>query len=167
MNRFILSEIPEQAAKAHNDKHVVKMILEEAQMLCTAHRVLSPDMTDQVSSALYRATHRNHPCSVWVRESKSNYDWAYQLFESLCTEYAFRYGKIHKSWDLAPLLKSAPIGIADIGRTPFPQAMPDYCKKDDAIEAYRVYYINEKHALAKWTLRGQPDWWNVESDSIA
>jgi hypothetical protein len=65
---------------------------------------------------------------------------------------------------LAPLLKSAPIGIADIGRTSFPQAMPDYCKKDDAIEAYRLYYMNEKQALAKWTLRGQPDWWTLQSD---
>ena len=40
MNIFYLNESPEIAAVEHNDKHCVKMILESAQMLCTAHRVL-------------------------------------------------------------------------------------------------------------------------------
>ena len=37
MNIFYLSECPVESAQAHCDKHVVKRILESAQMLCTAH----------------------------------------------------------------------------------------------------------------------------------
>ena len=38
MNIFYLHEDPVKAAKLQYNKHVVKMILESAQMLCTAHR---------------------------------------------------------------------------------------------------------------------------------
>jgi hypothetical protein len=40
MNIFYLDKDPIKAAEYSCDKHVVKMILESAQMLCTAHRVL-------------------------------------------------------------------------------------------------------------------------------
>ena len=39
MNIFVLDENPVIAAKMACDKHIVKMILESAQMLCTAKRV--------------------------------------------------------------------------------------------------------------------------------
>ena len=31
------------------------------------------------------------------RESVANYVWLYNLFEKLCDEYTFRYGKIHST----------------------------------------------------------------------
>ena len=40
MNIFFLHRDPEQAAKEHVDKHVVKMIVEYAQLLSTAHRMI-------------------------------------------------------------------------------------------------------------------------------
>ena len=40
MNRFILDEDPVNSALALCDSHVIKMILEEGQMLSTAHRFL-------------------------------------------------------------------------------------------------------------------------------
>ena len=43
MNIFYLDRDPVIAAQMMCDKHVVKMILESAQMLSTAHRVLDGD----------------------------------------------------------------------------------------------------------------------------
>ena len=162
MNRFILNVDPVQAAIQHNDKHVVKMILEEAQMLSTAHHVLNENLSEQMASAIYRPTHKNHPCSLWIRKSRSNYEWGYRLYKSLCEEYTFRYGKIHKSWDLSPVLQNPPMAIPDIGLTDFPQAMPEYCKRDSAVDAYQVYYIMEKSDIAKWTKRDKPEWWDYQ-----
>ena len=40
MNLFYLHDNPKDCANMHVDKHCVKMILEYAQLLSTAHRVL-------------------------------------------------------------------------------------------------------------------------------
>ena len=178
MNIFFLHNEPDIAAIHHCDKHVVKMILEAAQMLSTAHRMIdgtelvgkSPTgrkqtqyiLTDSAKDfILYKAVHMNHPCTVWTRESKQNYEWHYDLFVSLCEEYTHRYGKVHETdRKLRELLATAPVNIEDKGLTQLPQCMPEYCKDSDPIEAYRSYYINEKKDFAKWTKRSQPNWFH-------
>ena len=95
MNIFYLSSCPAEAAESHNDKHCVKMILEYAQMLSTAHRELDGNVPD----ILYKSTHKNHPSTIWTRSSKQHYDWLFRLFRMLSAEYMIRYGKIHKSWN--------------------------------------------------------------------
>ena len=178
MNIFFLHNEPDIAAIHHCDKHVVKMILEAAQMLSTAHRMIdgveivckSPTgrkqkhyhLSDSVMNlTLYKAVHYNHPSTVWTRASQQNYEWHYALFEALCNEYTYRYGKIHKTDEkLREILRTPPKNIPNIGLTPFAQCMPEYCKDSDPIEAYRSYYINEKKDFAKWTKRSQPNWFH-------
>lgn len=94
MNIFALSANPIEAAKLQCDKHVVKMILETAQMLSTAHRELGSKISEEL---LYKKTHVNHPSAVWLRKSWPNYRWAVAHFEALCDEYTFRYKKVHLS----------------------------------------------------------------------
>ena len=48
------------------------MILETAQLLCTAHHELGTSI-----EIPYKATHKNHPSAIWVRDSAENYMWAY------------------------------------------------------------------------------------------
>lgn len=156
MNIFALDENPGIAARLHFDKHVVKMILETAQLLCTAHHLIDPGPQH---SNLYKKTHVNHPCSVWVRESSANYDWAYQLFVCLCTEYSLRYGKVHASMiRLGAELKSRPVGIpgADL-RSEFAQAMPQDIKDLglDSVSAYRMYYKRDKWGMMAYKLSGR------------
>ena len=99
MNIFYLHRDPRVAARYHNDKHVVKMILESAQMLSTAHRELDGNLNE----TMYRPTHKNHPSTVWVRESSSKlHDGCIDLFISLCDEYTHRYGKVHLTDQEAP-----------------------------------------------------------------
>ena len=98
MNIFYLHENPKICAKYHNDSHCVKMILEYAQLMCTAHRELDViSKGSLMDTTLYKATHKNHPSAVWVRESKANYEFLHKLFSALCNEYTHRYGKIHKT----------------------------------------------------------------------
>lgn len=60
MNIFYLDKDPKLCAQYHCDKHVVKMILESAQLLCTA---VNEAAGKEV--APYKSTHVNHPCSIW------------------------------------------------------------------------------------------------------
>lgn len=153
MNIFVLDYNQERCAQYHCDKHVVKMILEYAQILSTNIRLTSG------LDVGYRTTHRNHPCTVWARESLSNWLWLKELSNQLNIEYKHRYNHSsnHKSYDV---IESLPIpNIDDIGLTAFPQAMPDYCKVEDAVDAYRLYYIREKSSIASWTKRNAPDWY--------
>ena len=164
MNIFYLSDCPQEAAESHNDKHCVKMILESAQMLSTAHRELDGDVPD----ILYKSTHKNHPSTIWTRSSKQHYDWLFRLFRMLSAEYSIRYGlitdtndtfKVHKSWDkLGKILETAPKNIEDNGWEDPPQCMPDSCKDDDVVTAYRNYYIQEKKSFAKWNYTREPEW---------
>ena len=157
MNIFVLDENPTIAAQMHCDKHVVKMVLEAAQMLSTAHRVLDNNESD----ALYRATHANHPCSIWVRDAEKNYMWLYDHFAALCDEYTHRYGKVHLTdTKLRAILATPPKNICDGKQTPFALAMPDDVKCNSAVDSYRAYYKQYKTDIATWNKnRGAPEWW--------
>ena len=158
MNIFYLSDCPQEAAESHNDKHCVKMILESAQMLSTAHRELDGDVPD----ILYKSTHKNHPSTIWTRSSKQHYDWLYRLFRQLSAEYTLRYGKFHKTWNkLGKILETAPKNIKNNGWVDPPQCMPDHCKKPDTIDAYRYYYLTEKASFSTWKYSQQPTWWTL------
>lgn len=151
MNIFALSLDPHECAEWHVDKHVVKMILEYCQLLCTAHHIL-----DETTADLYRKTHVNHPCAKWVRESLQNYMWLVRLFECLLEEYTFRYNKIHASSRLLKFLKVPPDNISLRPMTPFALAMPDEYKGPSTIESYREYYRHGKIHLHTWKRRNIP-----------
>ena len=147
------------AAEMHCDKHVVKMILESAQMLSTAHRVIDGDeRADKMG--LYKMAHKNHPSTIWTRTSTENYMWLNQLFGALCREYTYRYGKHHASERLLGPLAHVPNGLTYSGFTDPPQCMPDYCKGEDTVLAYQNYYILEKSKFATYKKRSRPEWWN-------
>ena len=159
MNIFYFDECPIKSARAQPDKMLVKMPLETAQMLCTAHRELDGnEYADE--QGLYKRAYWNHPCTIWARESSANYFWLYKHFLALGREYTFRYGKIHKSVDkLSRALFKQPDNISRTGMTTLAQAMPDEYKHDDPTVAYRDYVIHEKH-YAKWEQgRDKPEWW--------
>jgi len=170
INIFYLHNDPKVCAEYHNDKHSIKMVLEYAQLLSTAHRILDGTqytrltktgrkqtaygLPDDRESILYSATHINHPSAVWVRQSAANYVWLQNLLVELCLEYTFRYGRLHKiqSSGLTGALHKLPTNINR--EKPFTEptpAMPDDVKVfDDSIASYRNYYINNKTHLASW-----------------
>jgi len=170
----------------HVDRHVTKMVLEYAQLLSTAQRVLDGTIVvglsktgrkqsryvlpDNRESLLYSATHLNHPSAVWVRKSKQNYLWLANMLVALCEEYTYRYGKIHKVErdGLADvLLKNIPHNIGNSGFTQPTPAMPDEVKiPGDSMASYHNYYINNKTHLASWrgkiNSRNVPGWYNAQ-----
>ncbi len=159
MNIFYFDECPVVSAEAQPDKMLVKMPLETAQMLCTAHRVLDGDeYADE--HGLYKEAYKNHPCTIWARESRGNYEWLYIHFLALAMEYTYRYGKEHLSYTkLHEPLEKHPDNISKGDMTPLAQAMPDEYKNDNPVVAYRDYVIHEKH-YAKWEKnREKPKWW--------
>ena len=156
MNIFILDWDVKKCAQYHNDKHVVKMILETAQLLCGVHH-----MTDQhIGEVPYKLSHKNHPCSIWSRNSLSNYLWLCELGMELCYEYTYRYGRRHKSQDVIEwCIENKPI-IKDIGFTEPPKAMPDECKVESVVESYRNYYREFKKGFSTWKTREVPKWFD-------
>jgi len=162
MNIFFLDTDVNKCAEYHCDKHVVKMILEVNQLLCGAHH-----MTNQVTTKYqpdikqipYKLTHKNHPCSIWVRESLSNYLYLCELGLELCKEYTYRYEKRHKTQDVNEWCVSNKPNIRDIGFTEPPKAMPDEFKVNDVVQSYRNYYMGAKKSFATWKKRDVPIWY--------
>ena len=144
MNIFYLHRDPVKAAVVQYNKHVVKMILESAQMLCTAHHVYNNG--DNVP---YKKAHLNHPSTIWVRESVHHYWWLYDHMLALGKEYTARYNKHHLSIaKCKEALFYPPLGMKDKGFKEPPQCMPDEYKVDnDAVTAYWNYYEKEKHSV--------------------
>jgi hypothetical protein len=137
----------------HCDKHVVKMIVETAQLLCGAHHMTG-------SWAQYKLSHKNHPCAIWTRESIENYIWLSKLGVELCREYTRRYNKIHKSEAVINWCVNNIPALPHITMTEFRLAMPDICKiTNDPVENYREYYIREKHSFCTWKTN-VPEWFN-------
>ena len=179
MNIFYLDKNPKVCAEMHCDKHVCKMIIEYAQLMSTAHRMLDGEMYlgktaigrnikrwrlyDEREDILYKASHINHPSAIWVRESIENYYQMYKLYIATLAEYTNRYGKIHGSTKPSILLTRAPKNIPKIKGTQLPQCMPEMCKvKDNPILAYRNYYIVEKNSFASWKNREIPEWFQTK-----
>ena len=153
MNIFKLDESPVISAKYACDKHVVKMILESAQMLCS----VQPEGT-----APYKRSFYNHPCTKWVRESARNYEWLLLHAYALCEEYTSRYGKVHKTESVIEWCDNNRPELPNIEMTEQPTCMPDYCKTESVVDSYRKYYINEKAKFAKWKDGNIPSWFMVE-----
>jgi hypothetical protein len=150
MNIFYLAHNPSDCAQLHCDKHVVKMILETAQLLSTAHHELG-------STGPYKVTHRNHPSAVWVRSGIKQYQWTYKLLKALSEEYTERYSKVHLTWEkCSQALLEPPEGIPDIAWSEPPQCMPDVCKHKSTVIAYRRYYT---HKAKDWSERGMQMKW--------
>ena len=147
MNIFYLDSDPEIAASYVYDKHKVKMILESAQMLCTAHHLLDPCNSDDIP---YKVVHKNHPSTIWVRESSPHYLWLYQHMLALGEEYTRRYGRTHLTiTKCKDVLARYPGGIFNVGFSEPPQCMPDeYKVEGDSIQAYWNYYIGDKWKVA-------------------
>ena len=156
MNLFYLDVSPTVAAQMHCDKHVVKMIIETAQLLSTAHHVLG----STVEGRIYKPTHINHPSNVWVRQNSVNYRWASTLALSLCMEYKYRYNRRHATEEVIANLLDAPDDMPIGPMTAIPQCMPDQYKDSDPVKAYRKYYKGDKARFARWTKREVPYWWN-------
>jgi hypothetical protein len=155
MNIFVLHLTPRKCAVYHANKHVVKMILESAQLLCTCWHVIDPS-GDMFKPPMKR-THYNHPCAKWARESTANYQWLAELAICLCEEYTHRYNKTHATEAKIRLLAQnvPPIDCAHF--TPPAQAMPDEFKvENDAVQAYRAYYAKDKSHLHSWKGREVP-----------
>lgn len=153
MNIFYLHHDTKKCAKYHCDKHVVKMILESAQLLCSAIIVLG-------GTAPYKLTHKNHPSSIWARAGRENWLWLYSLALELCKEYTFRYNKIHKTQNIL-LSLHPPENLPLVPFFPPTPAMPDLFKIENDVKlSYRFYYIIDKHHLLSWKKRNPPKWVN-------
>lgn len=184
MNLFILDKDPVLAAQLQCDKHVVKMIVESAQMLSTAHRMLDGELKrapsksgktmskhwtlpDDREDVLYKAVHMAHPCTVWTTLSNSNYEWHWIHFAALCDEYTYRYGKVHATDILLrEKLKALPQNIPTGPITQQPLAMksnPECMYQNDPVRSYREFY-QTKQARFKmaWTKREVPEWFTVK-----
>lgn len=161
MNIFVLDKDPVQAARDMCNKHVCKMVVESAQLLCTAMHLNGTS----ISQLPYRPTHARHPSSVWTAASPDNMMWLWLHALELRDEYERRYRKRHKtSLALAALQQLVPVGDWR-SHTPFAQAMPDEWKNPDAVLAYRCYYIAEKSTFARWAPRASPPaWWPFKEE---
>lgn len=175
MNIFMLDEDPKICADYHCLKHQLKMIIEYAQLMSTAHRVLDGEhyiepvgrkikrwrLAPIQDDILYKATHVNHPSNQWVRLSKDNYIWIFNMWRELCKNYNRDYGKIHATYSkLIYALAQAPKNIPDIGFVPMSdeyQAMPIELKKGNPVDSYRNFYNIEKASFAKWKIN-KPEW---------
>jgi hypothetical protein len=155
MNIFILDNDIERCAQAHCDQHVGKMILESAQLLCTA-------LNDKGFTTPYRSTHVRHPCTLWVGESLDNFQWLVGLSHALNAEYRWRYDKTKDHASIAVIQQIEDCRFPALGRTPFAQAMPDqYKDANDPVAAYRRFYCHDKSTFATWTKRRAAPAWFV------
>lgn len=177
MNIFYLDRDPKTCAEMHVDKHVVKMIIEYAQLMSTAHRILDGkqyiDLTangrkikrwrmddPKFEEGLMKASHINHPSAVWTRYSKANYVWLNRMWNYLLLEYTHRYSKQHACAKYMEVLYVWPENIPDREFTDPTPAMPDDCKiPNDSIGSYHKYYIEKKNHFANWKNREIPIWY--------
>lgn len=162
MNIFLLDEDPTLAAAYHCDKHVVKMVLETAQILSTAFIASEPPDVTRTHVAPYRPTHARHPCVLWAAANRDNAKYLSRIGLALAAEYTYRYGRTHAS---TPLLTRLAAHYEDAESftdfSNFPQCMPtEYQVLGRPVKAYRNYYLSplKAHLLSYGRRRLAPAW---------
>jgi len=170
MQIFLLNLNPRKAAQALCDKHCVKMPTETAQILSTVWKLSNPILYQQfyMNGMLYRPVRNyKHPVISWVMQSRQNYWYCVWLLAELCQEYTFRYKKVHSCSRFIDIYadKMPDPSLPDVGFVPMTkkfQAIPEDLKREDAVEAYRAYYLQDKKRFAVWNKgRNPPKWWKV------
>ena len=137
------------------------LLAAEAPVLAVVAVRVPHELTGDADAIPYRKTHTNHPCSVWARESVSNYIWLCKFGLELCKEYTYRYGKVHKCQAVIEnCIENTPDPnvFTYLELTEFPQAMDEQYKLDDPVLAYRNYYNGAKSHLHNWKNRQAPYW---------
>ena len=159
MNIFFIDKCPIKSAQQLCDKHVVKMVLETAQMCSTAMHEW--DYAKDLNN-IYKSAYKNHPMTVWVRDNVRNFSWAVTHGLHIGEEYTYRYNKQHKSTkvlsEMYRLVTDKKWYMYQDLYTEPPQCMPDQFKCDDYVEAYRNYYRTDKAHILQWTGRPVPEW---------
>lgn len=164
MNIFYVDKDPIRAADALCDKHVVKMVLESAQILSTAAHLRG--LVREHRQPVYKPTHVKHPCVLWATENGRAYLWLTRHALALASEYRYRYFKEHASLRVIDNCAGmqAMFGKDRMSWKEPPQCMPEKYKGPDAVKAYRQYYIKEKAHIARWEHgREPPRWWFLDS----
>jgi len=186
MNIFVLHEDPKIAAQMHCERHILKMIIEHTQMMAATYyhtigisrkkEILEnqekvstlfsgfPRKDENGNDKPYMISHINHPCTVWTRTSLSNFNWLLDCTKALCEEFTYRYKGKHSVEAIIDWMYTNPPKIEDIGLTPFAQAMPEFYRGKDPIEAYRKYYaFKTSYMKVNWKLEERiPTWWTRE-----
>ena len=150
MNIFVLDKDKITNAKYYIDKHVIKMILEYTQILSSVYY-----FTDFIPDGIYKLYGKNHPASLWARESLDNWLWLKEMADILVSEYEYRFNKTHKC--KAVLANMPTPHLQNIGLTDFAQVMPDKYKNDNVCKAYQNYYLGDKIHLFNWKNRQVPE----------
>ena len=160
MNIFAVNSDPRIAALELPDKLIPKMIVESAQMLSTAHRVLDGDAIAD-TKGLYQKAYENHPSCVWVREDALNYWWLWMHALTLCEEYKWRFSvdgnlKSHKTVPVIHALQEPPVNIPKEKQIrvevleDLPLCMPDQYKETGArwygyaVDCYQKFVTQDK-----------------------
>ena len=161
MNILILDKSIEVSAKYHVDRHIVKMPTETAQMISFLYHdkeLWQGEVPDFIMG--FSKTHYKHPCTIWIRDSLDNFEYACRLGMELYNEYQYRYNKPDKhqrARDIFQFALQNPPKLERKGLTPFAQAMDkEYIKFSCPILNYQEYYRIGKEHLHKWTKRGTP-----------
>jgi hypothetical protein len=164
MNIFVTDKCPILCAKALDDKRLIKMVLETAQLLSSSIFLYSQVPNQNI----YKPTHMKHPCTIWASETKSNWEWLLEHLIGLSDEYSFRYNKIHKTSNLIPYLKELKFHIKDGPLTKFANCTRsevmniDFRNMEDVHLAYKIY-LSHKWKMdklkPKWTNSLKPDWY--------
>lgn len=159
---------------ALDDKRVGKLLMEANQMLSLAVKIhlhwqpydemwMEHVGPGKISSGF---AHRNHPVSIWVRETRGNFRWTVQHAYALAAEWKHRFGTVHASslrtpyiaefeycvpiGDLTPFQNSArnaSLGV-DFSHLPIPESYREYLKCRWPGDTLPVV----------WTNRGAPSW---------
>ena len=170
MNRFIIGHVPQEIVQFMCDKHVVKMPLEEAQMLCTVLRKASPEFAD--AHGLYKMAHKNHPCTLWAGETRSNYMYAFRLWNHMCLEYTYRYGKRHATERFLEAFRIGAELVPEGLMTQHPECFGDHADLKSGefwpVDSYRAFYNTKQHRFKMtWTKRDVPYWFEYQNWEIA
>jgi hypothetical protein len=154
MNIFVSDPNPVLSAYALDDRRLVKMILESAQMLSFAMRGRGPSFELQALLYGLGKAHHNHPCTKWVLESQANFDWLWTHANAMENLFCLQRNKRHAARPLLDLIRLEAGPDTLIQPRYFVNCTPH---KDEPVHSAYRKTLKEKWAVDK--SKGRPPTW--------
>jgi hypothetical protein len=163
MNIFTTNICPIISARNLDDKRLIKMVLESAQLLSSAI-FLNRDI---IYDDIYKPTHLKHPCTIWTALNRANWNWLFFHFQALCQEYTYRFNKKHKTASLlVTLAQYTECLIKTDVITPFPNCTKSQTLQVDFTSISNVHDAYQQYLVAKWLNdKSKPHWTNSSPPS--
>ncbi len=181
INLFVLHEKPEECGKYIDDRRLTKAIFSSLVLMSGALRIdlehdpeKIEDLENQFNVKIYKPFRLKHELAIWIRQSRSNFNWVLQYYKGLLDQTLERNMKKKKQSIESPFRKYEELysyvakdifAMKQNVQTPFVN-ISLFKEEKNVVVAYRKHMIEMWNNILKLRPETYPLWAGIQNKNF-